>query len=79
MQPEKQCDLFLANDNMLNTDLASLGPDFEVPIYFFQGAEDEVTVTALAKEYFEKINAPHKERTQDTSRYGACPTSFCRS
>jgi pimeloyl-ACP methyl ester carboxylesterase len=46
---------------MLNTDLASLGPDFKVPIYFFQGAEDELTVTALTQEYFEKINAPHKE------------------
>jgi pimeloyl-ACP methyl ester carboxylesterase len=46
---------------MLSTDLASLGPDFKIPIYFFQGAEDEVTATALAKEYFQSIDAPHKE------------------
>jgi len=46
---------------MFTTDLASLGPDFKVPIYFFQGAEDEVTVTALTSEYFEALNAPRKE------------------
>jgi pimeloyl-ACP methyl ester carboxylesterase len=46
---------------MLNTDLASLGTDFKVPIFLFQGTEDEVTAAALAKEYFEEINAPHKE------------------
>jgi pimeloyl-ACP methyl ester carboxylesterase len=46
---------------MLSTDLPSLGPDFQIPVYFFQGAEDELTVTSLAQEYFEKINAPHKE------------------
>jgi len=46
---------------MLSADLPSLGTDFAIPIYFFQGAEDELTVTALVKEYFDKINAPHKE------------------
>lgn len=46
---------------MLSTDLPSLGPEFKIPVYFFQGAEDEVTLTSLAKEYFDKINAPHKE------------------
>lgn len=46
---------------MLNTDLASLGTDFKVPIFFFQGTEDEVTAAALAKEYFDEINATHKE------------------
>jgi pimeloyl-ACP methyl ester carboxylesterase len=46
---------------MLTTDLAALGLDFKVPIFFFQGAEDEITVTALAQEYFEEIHAPHKE------------------
>ena len=43
---------------MLNTDLASLGTDFRVPIYFFQGTEDEVTAAALARDYFDKVNAP---------------------
>jgi len=45
---------------MLNTDLASLGPDFRVPIFFFQGTEDKVTAATLAKAYFEEISAPHK-------------------
>lgn len=46
---------------MLNTDLASLGTDFKVPIFFFQGTEDEVTAASLAKSYFDQIDAPHKE------------------
>jgi pimeloyl-ACP methyl ester carboxylesterase len=46
---------------MLTADLPSLGPDFKIPVYFFQGAEDEQTVTALAKSYFDSIIAPHKE------------------
>jgi pimeloyl-ACP methyl ester carboxylesterase len=46
---------------MLNTDLASLGPDFRIPIFFFQGTDDEVTAASLAKGYFEEISAPHKE------------------
>jgi pimeloyl-ACP methyl ester carboxylesterase len=48
-------------NEMLSTDLPSLGLDFKIPVYFFQGAEDEVTLTPLAIEYFDKINAPHKE------------------
>jgi hypothetical protein len=47
--------------DMINTDLPSLGTDFKVPIYFFQGTEDEVTPASLAREYFNKINAPRKE------------------
>ncbi len=46
---------------MLDTNLASLGTDFKVPIFFFQGIDDEVAVSALAKEYFDEIVAPHKE------------------
>jgi len=46
---------------MLSADLASLGPDFKIPIFFFQGAEDERTQAPLAKEYLEWLNAPHKE------------------
>ena len=46
---------------MLNADLPSMGTDFKVPIFFFQGMEDEVTAAPLAKAYFEEINAPHKE------------------
>ena len=43
---------------MLSADLASLGTGFQLPVYFFQGAEDERTPAPLAKEYFDKINAP---------------------
>jgi pimeloyl-ACP methyl ester carboxylesterase len=46
---------------MLNTDLASLGTDFKIPIFFFQGTEDEVTAASLSKGYFKEINAPHKQ------------------
>jgi pimeloyl-ACP methyl ester carboxylesterase len=46
---------------MLSTDLSSLGLDFKIPIYFFQGVEDEVTLTPLAKEYFDEVHAPQKE------------------
>jgi hypothetical protein len=45
---------------MLSTDLPSQGLDFKIPVFLFQGTEDDVTLTLLAKEYFEKINAPHK-------------------
>ncbi len=43
------------------TELPSLGLDFKMPVYFFQGVDDDVTPAALAREYFEKIEAPHKE------------------
>jgi pimeloyl-ACP methyl ester carboxylesterase len=42
-------------------DLSSLGPRFEVPVVLIQGSEDIVTVTALAKDYFDSVEAPSKE------------------
>jgi pimeloyl-ACP methyl ester carboxylesterase len=51
---------FRVYHEMLSADLYSLGPDFKIPIFFFQGAEDERTPALLAKEYFEWINAPQK-------------------
>lgn len=39
----------------------TLGSKFEVPIFFFQGADDLNTPTALVQEYFEQIEAPEKE------------------
>jgi pimeloyl-ACP methyl ester carboxylesterase len=62
---------------MQSTDLSRLGPNFQVPIYFFQGAEDEITVPSLAKEYFERIDAPYKRVV--ISRCGVCPAHFCES
>ena len=46
---------------MLNTNLAALGPDIAVPVFIFQGADDPVTPAALAEEYFLTIKAPQKE------------------
>ncbi|MFZ3285889.1 MAG: alpha/beta hydrolase [Telluria sp.] len=48
-------------NEMLGTQLASLGPDFEIPVFFIHGTEDNLTQVSLAKEYFETIKAPHKE------------------
>jgi pimeloyl-ACP methyl ester carboxylesterase len=38
-----------------------LGLDFALPIFFFQGAEDFTTPTALAQQYLASIQAPRKE------------------
>ena len=46
---------------MLSTDLISQDLVFKIPVYFFQGTEDVTTPTSLAKEYFDRIEAPHKE------------------
>jgi pimeloyl-ACP methyl ester carboxylesterase len=37
-----------------------LGLTFAIPVFFFQGAEDFTTPTALAREYLEMIRAPQK-------------------
>jgi pimeloyl-ACP methyl ester carboxylesterase len=42
-------------------DARGLGPRFEVPFFLFQGESDVITVTSLAAEYFEEIEAPAKE------------------
>jgi pimeloyl-ACP methyl ester carboxylesterase len=52
---------FRVYHEMLSADLSSLGPDFKIPIFFFQGELDERAQASLAKDYFEKIEAPHKE------------------
>jgi pimeloyl-ACP methyl ester carboxylesterase len=44
-------------------DLAALGTDFAVPIYFVEGQEDLTAPPALAKAYFETIRAPGKRFT----------------
>ncbi len=51
----------LAGDGMLSTvDLPQLGTTFDVPVFLVQGAEDLVTVPAVAKTYFDSIRAPRK-------------------
>ncbi|WP_339865025.1 alpha/beta hydrolase [Paremcibacter congregatus] len=41
-------------------DLRKLGTDFEVPMFFFEGAHEWQTAHPLAKEYYISINAPVK-------------------
>jgi pimeloyl-ACP methyl ester carboxylesterase len=42
-------------------DVSSLGVEFEVPIFVFQGTDDPLTPCELAERYFAEISAPHKE------------------
>ena len=46
---------------IFSTDLSSLGLDFKIPVLFFQGAEDARTPAPVARQYFDRIEAPHKE------------------
>ncbi len=46
--------------DVVKDDLPSLGLRFDVPVVFIQGTEDITTVSALAREYFERIVAPSK-------------------
>jgi len=43
------------------TDLASMGTDFAVPFFVFQGAMDRVTPAKPVREYVDSIRAPRKE------------------
>ena len=46
--------------DIVRDDLPALGLRFEVPVVFIQGTEDITTVTALAKTYFDRVDAPSK-------------------
>jgi pimeloyl-ACP methyl ester carboxylesterase len=48
-------------NSILHDDLPALGTNFQVPIFFIQGAEDRLTVTRLARVYFDEIRAPQKQ------------------
>lgn len=41
-------------------DARRLGARFEVPFFLFQGETDVVTLTSLATEYFQEVEAPTK-------------------
>ena len=45
---------------MLSTDLSTQLLDFRLPVYFFEGIYDYTCCCGLAKEYFEKLQAPIK-------------------
>ena len=42
-------------------DMATLGYDFQVPIFLFLGRHDYQVPAVLASDYFRKIQAPYKE------------------
>lgn len=48
-------------NSMMRDDLPKLGFNFSVPVFFIQGAKDELAVTALARQYFDEIHAPLKK------------------
>jgi pimeloyl-ACP methyl ester carboxylesterase len=48
-------------DELSAVDLPALGLEFSMPIFFFEGTDDQQTPMALAEEYFNAIVAPHKE------------------
>ncbi|PKN98906.1 MAG: alpha/beta hydrolase [Chloroflexi bacterium HGW-Chloroflexi-4] len=47
-------------DEMINTDLNQKVAKLEIPVYFFSGIYDYTCSYSLAKEYFEKLQAPIK-------------------
>ena len=47
-------------DTSLYTDLSQQVTEFDIPIYFLEGVHDYTCNTTLARDYFEKINAPVK-------------------
>ena len=47
-------------DELMAFDARGLGPRFEVPFFLFQGERDVVTLTTLAEEYFQAVEAPTK-------------------
>ena len=46
---------------LMSFNLASLGYDFKIPFFIFQGEGDILTPVATARAYFDRIQAPHKE------------------
>ncbi len=47
-------------DEMITTDLSKEVTTFDIPIYFFSGIYDYTVNYTLAKDYFEKLQAPVK-------------------
>ena len=48
-------------EELMAYDARQLGTRFEVPFFLFQGETDVITVTSLAEEYFQEVEAPTKE------------------
>ncbi len=45
---------------MIHTDLRTVVPELEVPVYFLEGKHDYTAVTSLARAYFDELRAPVK-------------------
>jgi len=52
------------NGPMFQSDMASIGFEFSVPMFFIEGDTDGVTPSEPAAQYFKEITAPHKEFVQ---------------
>lgn len=46
---------------LVTFDARALGPDFDVPMFFLQGAEDMMTVNSDVRDYVSELRAPLKE------------------
>ncbi|WP_426419189.1 alpha/beta fold hydrolase [Bradyrhizobium genosp. A] len=49
------------NGPMFQSDMASIGFEFAIPMFFIQGDADGVTPGEPVEQYFKEITAPHKE------------------
>jgi pimeloyl-ACP methyl ester carboxylesterase len=49
---------------MFQRDLAALGFEFSIPVFFIEGDADDVTPSGPAERYFKQIIAPHKDFVQ---------------
>ena len=45
---------------MMKVDLAAFDSDFAIPIFVFQGSNDDFTPVQLAQEYVDGITTPQK-------------------
>lgn len=45
----------------INANLFETHLNFEIPVFFFQGKYDQHTVTSVARDYFDEIDAPEKQ------------------
>ncbi|HMH00587.1 MAG TPA: alpha/beta hydrolase [Terriglobales bacterium] len=49
---------------MFQRNVASLGFEFSIPVFFIEGDEDYITPSGPAEQYFKQIIAPHKDFVQ---------------
>jgi proline iminopeptidase len=49
---------------IMKTDLTQLGHNFRVPIFLYEGKHDPYCRPAVVRDYFQTIDAPHKEFVQ---------------